>query len=728
MIKKILSFVIVTVMILSMIPMVGVSAKGDNPSLDTNKICLDPGHGKNTGATGAMKWGGLQEDHYNLTISNQTKKVLEEHGISVVMTRTSNSYNPSFAERAATAVNNGAGTLVSIHNNSSDSSSANGCGAFITNDKYLPNHAARSSSLGDAILTRLTNDVGIRRWEMYSVNGSMRYPDGSVADYYGILRQSKMHWLNASVIIECVFQSNYNDVHNYLLNPAKLTEMGTAIANGIMDAYNIGQVKEEQYFNNIDTSPTTCLNGSELVVKMSRSLIKGVDTELSVSGWSVHKEGVAKYQYQIDSNGWKDLNGWFRQDVADVAIAYTNCSTLNAFQQNIDISSIAIGKATLKIRGVTKENNTYEIAEYFIFMNPTPGTTSMTTNKDKYTLDEPIKITATGVIEGAWVGLFGMDDVPGTVSSYCWFEMHNGTVTLNDFLKEGIYNSRGDVTPGTYRILTFVDSGYNVDPNVPEKTITILPRKEFSVDAPGADVTDMTLEAGDSIHLAGWSVHPEGIASFELVVDGTSRTKLNKTTRGDIFAAFPSYESACADLYAFAHNFSTSAVALGTHNAEIVVTTKTGETYVIKTFKFTVTPPAYDGKLTAIESGITVDRTGDKVKVTGVTEMLDASTVAAMFDGDCRITKADGSALTDGYVGSGCIINLYFGEKIYDSAIIIVKADIDGDGIVTGKDVIRAKKVMSDISVDGYSEAGDINGDGVITDTDISFIASSCIK
>ena len=149
---------------------------------------------------------------------------------------------------------------------------------------------------------------------------------------------------------------------------------------------------------------------------------------------------------------------------------------------------------------------------------------------------------------------------------------------------------------------------------------------------------------------------------------------------------------------------------------------------LVFSFKVTVTPPAYDGKLTAITSGITVDRTGDKVKVTGVTEMLDASTVAAMFDGDCRITKADGSALTNGYVGSGCVINLYFGEKIYDSAVIIVKADIDGDGIVTGKDVIRAKKVMSDISVDGYREAGDINGDGVITDTDISFIASSCIK
>lgn len=726
MIKKILSFVIVTVMILSMIPMVGVSAKGDNPSLDTNKICLDPGHGKNTGADGAMKWGGLQEDHYNLTISNQTKKVLEEHGVSVVMTRTSNSYCPSFAERAATAVNNGAGTLVSIHNNSSDSSSANGCGAFITNPYYLPNHAARSSSLGDAILTRLTKDVGIRRWEMYYVNGSMTYPDGNRADYYGILRQSKMHWLNASVIIECVFQSNYNDVHNYLLNPSKVIDMGTAIANGIMDAYGIG--KEEQYFNNVDTSPTTCVNGPEMVVKLSRAVTYGVDTALNVSGWSVHKEGVSKYQYQINGGSWTDLNGWFRQDVADVAIAYTNCSTLNAFQQDIDISSLGVGAASLKIRGVTKSNNTYNIAEYFLFVNPTPGTTFMNTDKDRYTLDEPIKITAKGVIEGAWVGLFGVDDVPGTVSSYCWFEMHNGTVTLNDFLKEGIYNSRGDVTPGTYRILTFVDSGYNIDPNVPEKTITILPRKEFSVDSPSSDVTDITYESGDWMHLAGWSVHPEGIASFDLVIDGTSKTKLTKTERSDIFAAYPSYSTACADLYAFAHNFSTSAVALGTHNAEIVVTTKTGETYVIKTFKFTVTPPAYDGKLTAIESGITVDRTGDKVKVTGVTEMLDASTVAAMFDGDCRITKADGSALTNGYVGSGCVINLYFGEKIYDSAIIIVKADIDGDGIVTGKDVIRAKKVMSDISVDGYSEAGDINGDGVITDTDISFIASSCIK
>ena len=129
--------------------------------------------------------------------------------------------------------------------------------------------------------------------------------------------------------------------------------MGTAIANGIMDAYNIGQAKEEQYFNNVDTSPTTCLNGPEMVVKMSKALTYGVDNTLSVSGWSVHKEGVSKYQYQINDGAWKDMNGWFRQDVADVAINYTNCKDLNAFTDNIDISSLGIGKATIKIKGIT---------------------------------------------------------------------------------------------------------------------------------------------------------------------------------------------------------------------------------------------------------------------------------------------------------------------------------------------------------------------------------------
>ena len=55
-------------------------------------------------------------------------------------------------------------------------------------------------------------------------------------------------------------------------------------------------------------------------------------------------------------------------------------------------------------------------------------------------------------------------------------------------------------------------------------------------------------------------------------------------------------------------------------------------------------------------------------------------------------------------------------------------ADIDGDGIATGKDLIRAKKFMLNTEVEGWAEAGDIDGDGVITDAELSVISAACIK
>ena len=98
-----------------------------------------------------------------------------------------------------------------------------------------------------------------------------------------------------------------------------------------------------------------------------------------------------------------------------------------------------------------------------------------------------------------------------------------------------------------------------------------------------------------------------------------------------------------------------------------------------------------------------------------------------MFDGDCRITKADGTAV-DGYVGSGYVIKLYHDGIPYDTAIIIVKADIDGDGMVSGKDLLRAKKLSLNMSADGYTEAGDVNADGVVNDADLDLIASAALK
>ena len=83
--------------------------------LDGIKICIDPGHG---GAEkGSIGCSGMPESQVNLEIATQVKSYLETLGATVIMTRTSQSENPSLDERVRIATNNQADFLISIHNN-----------------------------------------------------------------------------------------------------------------------------------------------------------------------------------------------------------------------------------------------------------------------------------------------------------------------------------------------------------------------------------------------------------------------------------------------------------------------------------------------------------------------------------------------------------------------------------------------------------------------------------
>lgn len=59
------------------------------------------------------------------------------------------------------------------------------------------------------------------------------YPDGSLTDYYGILRRAKLKGLPA-VIVEHCYISNTSDRFNYLSSDAKLKRLGIADAHGIL--------------------------------------------------------------------------------------------------------------------------------------------------------------------------------------------------------------------------------------------------------------------------------------------------------------------------------------------------------------------------------------------------------------------------------------------------------------------------------------------------------------
>ena len=92
----------------------------------------------------------------------------------------------------------------------------------------------------------------------------------------------------------------------------------------------------------------------------------------------------------------------------------------------------------------------------------------------------------------------------------------------------------------------------------------------------------------------------------------------------------------------------------------------------------------------------------------------------AMFNEECTIVDANGKVITDGRVGTGCKARYYNGDEIDDEVVIIVTADVDGDGIANGKDLIRMRKYLDNLVKIEYLAAADVNGDGYVTADDIS--------
>lgn len=473
MIKKLFAFLLVTVTIFTCIPFVAASA------LEDNIITLDPGHGYDssvgsyTGADGAMKWGGLQEDFYNLTIAQQTEKTLKEvYGVKVFMTRTTNSVNPSYSDRVNKALNNNSGTFVSIHNNSYDISSLRGSCIFIPNDNLNKAMYDRSYDLGVKIQNRLRDDVGIPIKDRPYYENSGTRPDGSPREKYAIMWRAKEWGLTRACIVEGCFQTNYEDVHAFLLNPAKLIEMGTAIADGIADHLGL-QADNGEKINCIDPG-SAVTNGSAAV--NGGDVTRG--EAFSFQGWSVHEDGIANYEYSINGGSWKSVDSAYsRSDVVanlDTSI-FGACTDKNSFKHTLDTSALSVGSNTISLRGVTKAGDTYDIGKISLFAMPAAGETFTTMEKNLFSVGEEIKVTAKGLLEGAWVAVFMQGEVPGNVKSICYFEMHDSTKTF-DLIADGVFNSSRGGSPlqeGTYVLYTFVDESYKVNTSVEPITFIV---------------------------------------------------------------------------------------------------------------------------------------------------------------------------------------------------------------------------------------------------------------
>lgn len=275
-------------------------------------ICLDPGHGGNdSGAIGINK---VYEKNLTLKIAQYCKQELEKYNCHVVMTRTGDT-NPSLEDRANFAKSQGAQYLISIHLNSG-SGYAVGAEVYYPNTNWRPDISQNGKNVAQAIQNQLVS-LGIRdrgiKFRTIDTNeypDPFRYDDGSVADYYGIIRNAKYNGLTGMIIEHC-FINSVSDYNNYLNSDAKLQKLGVADANGIVSALGLTKASENSV---VTSSPSISYqthvqdygwqswksNGEVSGTVGQSKRLEGINIKLS------NINGSIEYKTHVQDIGWQD--------------------------------------------------------------------------------------------------------------------------------------------------------------------------------------------------------------------------------------------------------------------------------------------------------------------------------------------------------------------------------------------------------------------------------------
>lgn len=223
-------------------------------------ICIDAGHGgSNTGATAQYEGTSVTEKDLNLRLAKFLKEeLLKYEDVNIIMTRTTDTALGN-GDRADYAQRNLADYIISVHNNQSPNgaNAASGSCVLVPVSTYQPASSTvpdiyhSTENIGLSVLSELkklglglTTDQSadltkglVRR--PHSPEGWAKstsyYPDGSVADYYGLIRRGVRAGI-PTLIIEHAYVDNANDYNTYLSTDAKLKKLAKADATGIATA------------------------------------------------------------------------------------------------------------------------------------------------------------------------------------------------------------------------------------------------------------------------------------------------------------------------------------------------------------------------------------------------------------------------------------------------------------------------------------------------------------
>lgn len=212
--------------------------------LTAKVIVIDPGHCKKH--TGARK-NGLQEENVVYDIATACQDKLNQYGdVTVYMTRDESSCCVELGLGDCLISRNNyskmldADFLVSMHINAGGSSGANVLAAYKSG--YHDNIRIETQAFGKIVLQELKKlGIANRGFLLRKLTSdSRRYADGSVADYYSIVRNGVIYNI-PSVIIEHGYVTSVSDCNKFFKTAAKRKKVGKADADAIISYYNLNQ-------------------------------------------------------------------------------------------------------------------------------------------------------------------------------------------------------------------------------------------------------------------------------------------------------------------------------------------------------------------------------------------------------------------------------------------------------------------------------------------------------
>lgn len=207
-------------------------------------IVLDPGHG---GIQSGAERDSVEEKDLNIKIAHYLKAELEKYeGVTVTLTRDDDE-TVELEERTEIALDENADVLISLHNNSTGPCCPydNGStvlvakGNYNTEDETKEQMAEEEQKLGCNILNEL-EAVGLTNQGLLlrDSEADERYEDGTLADYYAIIRNGVLNNL-PSILIEHAFLDNDSDYDTYLSSDEGLRTLAQADARGIARYYQL---------------------------------------------------------------------------------------------------------------------------------------------------------------------------------------------------------------------------------------------------------------------------------------------------------------------------------------------------------------------------------------------------------------------------------------------------------------------------------------------------------